>query len=200
MSDTSSLISNIFKTSKNNNMTYLNELHNDIFYEKTKSNISKTFLKKSKFDFEVYISLMLNKIGLDIIPDILCIDYDNTTFPCITFDTSNLIPLRKILKVKHFHYIINELLSFLRIVKDKNVLIGSLNIDTIYVNQKTTKFYILDVTNIIFKNLSNDLNTQSLYISLYDNSLDNQIVKYFEKEIEILSKDDFVNSLIDAYI
>jgi len=200
MSDTSSLFSNIFKTSKNNNMTHLNKLHNDIFYEKTKGNISKTFLQKSKFDFEVYVSLMLNKIGLDIIPDILTIDYDNTIYPCITFDTSRLISLRKIFETKHFHYVINELLSFLKTIKNKNVLIGNLNVDTIYVDEKSMRFYVLDITNTIFKDISQDLTTQSLYLSLYDNSINNQVIQYFKQEIDILSKDNFANSIIDAYI
>lgn len=200
MSDTSSFISNIFKTSNNNSMGDLNKLNNNVFYEKNKGNISKTFFQKSKFDFEVYISLMLNKIGLDIIPDILSIDYDNTEFPCIIFDTSSLVSLRKIFETKHFHYIVNELLSFLKTIKDKNVLIGSLNIDTVYVNEKSMKFYVLDITNTIFKSIPSDLNIQSLYVSLYNNSVNYQIIQYFEQEVYGLSKDNFIDDLIDAYI
>jgi hypothetical protein len=209
MSDTSSIYSNIFKTKKNS-MRYLNQfnIHNDISYDIYEGNITKIFLKKSKFDWDVYVTCMLDKLELDIIPEITNINYngDDTRISSISYNTNELISLRKLFETNNnFHYIIHELLSFLNCIKNKNVLIGNLNIDTIYANKNTLQFYILDISNTIFKESNKNLDIQSLYISLYDNEgngIDNKIIKYFDNLITNLnfSKYSFTDDIIDAYL
>lgn len=202
MSETSSIYSNIFKSSaKKNSMRYLNKLVNeDVFYEIHNNNITKIFFTKNKFDWEIYVSLILDKLDLDIIPEIININYGEVS--CINYNTSNLVSLRNLFESNNnFHYIINELLSFLKSIKNKNVLIGNLHIDTIYVNKETMKFYILDISNTIFTELNRELDMQSLYISLYDTKIQNKIIKYFDEQMMNLniSKYSFTHDIIDAY-
>lgn len=217
MSDISNIYSNILTSSKKKKLIYLNNLHNDIHYKLHNNNIQKIFLLKKTFDWEMYILIMLKKLNLDITPNIIHINYKNdndnnniNNFSNITYETHNLISLRKLFETKNnFHYIINELISFLKTFKNKNILIGNLHIDTIYVNKNLMKFYLLDISNTIFIKNSvsdKDLDIQSLYMSLYDNTynkrINHQIINYFNKQMsakKTLSKYTYIDNILDIY-
>lgn len=207
-SNASSDISNIFKSfgKKKDYLSYLNLLYNDMFYEKTKDGtIMKMFFDNHKFDWELYIMLTLETLNLDIVPKVLDIDY-NKTGSFIEFDTKNLTPLREVFENSgtNFHLIINELLSFIRRIRIKKVLIGNLHIDSMYINLQTMKFYILDLSNTTFTDsTATDINLQSLYISLRETEVKDKVIKYFDQEMELfnnkLSKHSYTSNLIDLY-
>lgn len=205
-SDTSS-ISNIFRMGKKKDyLSFLNILYTDAYYEKSKDgNITKLFFDNHKFDWELYIMITLDTMGLDIYPKILNVDY-NKSGSCIEFDTKELTPLREVFENSsaNFHLIINELLSFMRYIRMKKVLIGNMHIDSIYINLTTMRLYILDLSNTTFTDKTTvDINLQSLYISLRETEVKDKVVKYFDKEMELfnntLSKYSFTNSLLDLY-
>ncbi len=207
-SNASSDISNIFKSfgKKKDYLSYLNLLYNDMFYEKTKNGtIMKMFFDNHKFDWELYIMLTLETLNLNIVPQVLDIDY-NKTGSFIEFDTKNLTPLREVFENSgaNFHLIINELLSFIRQIRIKKVIIGNLHIDSMYINLQTMKFYILDLSNTTFTDsCETDINLQSLYISLRETEIKDKVIKYFDQEMELfnnkLSKHSYTTNLIDLY-
>lgn len=205
-SDTSS-ISNIFRMNKKKNyLSFLNHLYTDMYYEKSScGNIKKTFFDNHKFDWELYIMVTLDTMGLDIYPKILNVDYTKSGSH-IEFDTKGLTPLREVFEKSsaNFHLIINELLSFIRYIRVKKVLIGNMHIDSLYINLTTMKIYILDLSNTTFTDTTaTDLDLQSLYISLRETDVKDKVVKYFDKEMELfnnsLSKYSYTNSLLDLY-
>jgi hypothetical protein len=200
-------ITNIFRIGKKKNyLSYLNLLYKDMFYEKTKyCNIKKIFFDNHKFDWELYIMVTLDTIGLDIYPQILDINYSKSESQ-IYFDTKDLTPLRKVFENNgaNFHLLINELLSFIRNIRMKKVMIGNLHIDSIYINLSTMKFYILDLSNTTFTDTTDlDINLQSLYISLRETEIKDKVIKYLDKEMELfnntLSKYTFTNNLMELY-
>lgn len=206
-SNASSDISNIFRSfGKKDYISYLNLLCTDMYYEKSKDgNITKLFFDNHKFDWELYIILTLESLNLDIVPKVLNVDY-NKTGSYIEFDTKELKPLREVFESSgaNFHLIINELLSFLRRIRMKQVIIGNLHIDSIYVNLQTMRFYILDLSNTTFTDSSaTDINLQSLYISLRETEVKDKVIKYFDQEMQLfnntLSKYSYTNNLLDLY-
>jgi hypothetical protein len=207
-SNASSEISNIFKMGKKKDyLSYLNLLYTDVFYEKSKSgNITKMFFDNHKFDWELYIMLTLDNMGLDIYPTVLNVDYTKSG-SYIEFDTANLTPLREVFEKSNlnFHLIINELLSFIRYIRMKKVIIGNLHIDSMHINLSTMKFYILDLSSTTFADTAcTDLNLQSLYISLREaEEVKDKVIKYFDQEMELfnknLSKYSYTSSLLDLY-
>lgn len=207
-SDSSSEYSNIFKSfgKRNDYICNLNKLYKDIHYKRRCNTVTKTFLSKETFDWELYIIYVLHKMELNIHPEVKNIDYYDRVSH-IEYDCTNLKSLREIFETSgcNFHYIINELLSFLRIVRNKKVLIGNLHIDSIYMDTNTMKFYIMDLANTTFSNNNYiDISLQSLYISLHDACVKDKIIKYFEKEMDVynkdaLSKSSYTDSIIDLY-
>jgi hypothetical protein len=206
-STTSSEISNIFRMGKNKDyLGYLNLLYTNIYYEKSNNgNITKMFLDNHKFDWELYIMITLDTMGLDIYPKILNVDY-NKSGSFIEFDTKELTPLREVFENNsaNFHLIINELLSFMRYIQMNKILIGNMHIDSLFINLTTMRLYILDLSNTTFTDKTTiDINLQSLYISLRETDIKDKVVKYFDQEMELfnntLSKYSFTNSLLDLY-
>jgi hypothetical protein len=206
-SNASSEISNIFRMGrKKEYLSYLNLLYSDMYYEKSKNNtITKIFFDNHKFDWELYIMLTLDKMGLDIYPKVLDVNYTKTG-SSIEFDTKDLTPLREVFENSgaNFHLIINELLSFIRYIRVKKVLIGNLHIDSLYINLSTMRLYVLDLSNTTFiDTTSTDINLQSLYISMRETEIKDKVIKYFDQEMELfnnnLSKYSYTNSLLDLY-
>jgi hypothetical protein len=205
-SDTSS-ISNIFRIGKKKDyLSFLNLLYTNMYYEKSKDgNITKLFFDNHKFDWELYIMVTLDTMGLDIYPKILNVNYTKYGSH-IEFDTKGLTSLREVFEKScaNFHLIINELLSFIRYIRVKKVLIGNIHIDSLYINLTTMKIYVLDLSNTTFTyTTATDLNLQSLYISLRETDVKDKVVKYFDKEMELfnnsLSKYSYTRSLLDLY-
>jgi len=183
---------NIFK-SKNNqrSITFLNNHldHKIYFYRKIHDNLEKIFFNRSLFDYELYIILMLNKIKLFIVPEIADItdNNNNNNHSCIIYNTNGMISLRDAFKSINFHYLINELLAFLKMIQNSKLLIANLNIDTIYVKniQKKLEFYIIDFSKANFTDRLSDLDFQSLYISLNENTeriVNQKKLDYFDQE------------------
>lgn len=206
-SNASSEISNIFRFGKTKDyLNFLNLLYTDMTYTKTRNNnIVKTFFDNHKFDWELYIILMLDTIKLNIYPKILDIKYSKSN-SSIEFETKDLTPLREVFENNgaNFHLIINELLSFIRYIRMKKVVIGNLHIDSIYIDLSTMKLYILDLSNTTFSNTTSiDVNLQSLYISLRETDVKDKVIKYFDQEMELfsdnLSKFSFTNNIINLY-
>jgi hypothetical protein len=206
-SDTSSIYSNIFK-SKKNSITFLNRFSDQFFYEKKECILDKTFFNRALFDYELYIILMLNKIKLtSIVPEIL--DISDTKISRIVYNINGMISLRDAFEKNsiNFHYLINELLTFLKMIQYSKLLIGNLNIDTIYVKQQNSKleFYIIDFSKANFSDRILDLDFQSLYISLNENNVVSQKnLNYFDQEFsrytsKRLSKESFAESIIELY-
>jgi len=198
----------IFKnfSSKKNYLNYLNLLCRDMYYEKTDENIIfKIFFNNNKFDWELYIIFTLEAIQLKIYPDIININYSKMG-SYIEFNITDLRPLREIFENNsyNFHLIINELLSFLRQIRLKGVVIGNLHIDSIYINTSKMRFYILDLSNTTFTDSSSsDLHLQSLYLSLHETNIKEKVIRYFDQEV-MLSNDDvskysYTNSLLELY-
>lgn len=194
-----------------NYLTFLNTPYNDIYYEHAKSaTIKKNFYNKNKFDIEMYTLLTLDTMNINISPTPLDINYKSTKeekfHAYIIFDTKDMVPLRKVFETfgSKFHLLINELLSFLQYIKLKNIVIGNLHIDSIYVNLKTMQFYILDLTTVILSDSKNtNINLQSLYISLRETDINPSVIKYVDNEIQQfnknLSKYSYTNSLLELY-
>lgn len=202
ISKSSSIYSNIFRSNKNS-FTNLNKLYNDIYYSRENNTIIKTFFNRTKFDWELYIHMMLYK--LNIVPEILHIE-DNKDSSSIQYDATDLKSLRCIFESNNnFHYIINELLSFLKQIQIKKIIIGNLHIDNIYLNLNTMQFYIIDLSNTDFTDLSHvDLDIKSLYISLHELQIKDTIIKYFDQEMDKFTKTDlskysYTNSLLELY-
>lgn len=207
--DSSSEYSNIFKSFGKRRRDYisnLNKLYKDIYYEKVGDKICKNFLNRDKFDWELYVLLTLHQLDLEITPAIKNIE-EHTSISVIEYDSNNIKSLREVFENSgyNFHYIINELLAFIRNIRNKKVIIGNLHLDSIYVNTDTMKFYILDLSNTAFSNLDDvDISLQSLYISFHDANVKNKIIKYFEKEMDVynkeaLSKCKYTDNIIDLY-
>ena len=150
--------------------------------------------------------VLLYKIQLNIVPEILNIE-DSNGISSIEYDGNNLKSLRRVFETNHnnFHYIINELLSFLKKIQLKKVIIGNLHIDNIYLNMTTMQFYIMDLSNTTFTELSDvDLDLKSLYISMHDLHVKDKIIKYLDQEMDSytkrdLSKYSYTNSLLELY-
>lgn len=197
-----------------NYLTFLNIPYNDIYYEHAKSGtIKKNFYNKNKFDIEMYTLLTLDTMNINIFPTPLDINYNQQEsikeekfHAYIIFDTKELVPVRKVFETfgSKFHLLINELLSFLQYIKLKNIIIGNLHIDSLYINLKTMQFYILDLTTVIFSDSKNvNINLQSLYISLCETDINPAVIKYVDNEIQQfnknLSKYSYTNSLLELY-
>lgn len=217
-SDTSSetsIYSNIFKSKKKDSVTFLNRFSDQFFYEKKNDTLEKIFFNRALFDYELYILLMLDKIKLNIVPEILEInDTNNNNLSQIIYNISDMISLRYAFEKNsiNFHYLINELLTFLKMIQYSKLLIGNLNIDTIYVKsfapqQQNSKleFYIIDFSKANFSDRILDLDFQSLYISLNENNIVGQKnLNYFDQEFnrytnKRLSKESFAESIIELY-
>lgn len=175
---------------KKDYISYLNLLHTDIHYDKIDDNtLLKVFFNKNIFDWELYIILTLESIGLNICPMILNVNYNTTS--SIEFDTTNLTPLRKLFENNNhnIHLIINELLSFLRHIQVKKIIINNLHLDCIYVNFNSMKFYILDLSNTTFtESTLININLQSLYNSLQQANIHKSVIKYFDQEMVLFNK------------
>jgi len=216
-SETSSIYSNIFKSKKKDSITFLNRFSNQFFYEKKNDNLDKIFFNRALFDYELYILLMLDKIKLNIVPEILEInDTNNNNSSQIIYNINGMISLRYAFEKNsiNFHYLINELLTFLKIIQYSKLLIGNLNIDTIYVKsfapqQQNSKleFYIIDFSKANFSDRILDLDFQSLYISLNEGvsaNISQKNLNYFDQEFsrytnKRLSKESFAESIIELY-
>ena len=188
-SSTLSTISSIFKQKSYEKDTFSKE-----------NTFCKNYIDKTLFDFDIYIIAMFNKYNIDIIPEILHIQEN-----FIEYQSKDIYVLRDILNNKsiNYHHLINELLSFFKILKTFKILIGHLHIDNIYVNIKTLKCYIVDLTNVKFINKKTDLNFQSLYMSLCNNS-EESIIQYLDNQLNIFNtlnynESNFVENLIDLY-
>lgn len=206
-SETSSIYSNIFK-SKKDSITFLNRFSDQFSYEKKNDNLEKIFFNRALFDYELYILLMLDKIQLNIVPEILEIGDLNPSK--IIYNISDMISLRETFEKNtiNFHYLINELLSFLKMIQHSKLLIGNLNIDTIYVKQNSKlEFHIIDFSKANFTDRILDLDFQSLYISLNENTkhiVSQKNLNYFDKEFsrytnKRLSKESLVENIIELY-
>jgi hypothetical protein len=213
-SETSSMYSNIFKTKKKeDSTTFLNRFSDESFYEKRNNTLEKTFFNRALFDYELYILLILDKIKLKIVPEILEIcDPKMNSFPNspsrIIYNINGMISLRDAFEKNfiNFHYLINELLTFLKMIQYSKLLIGNLNIDTIYVRENSKlEFYIIDFSKANFSDRILDLDFQSLYISLNENNMVSQKnLNYFDQEFnrytnKRLSKESFAESIIELY-
>lgn len=210
-SETSSIYSNIFKSKKKEDILFLNKFSDESFYEKRNGILEKTFFNRSLFDYELYIVLMLNKIKLtNIVPEILEISDTYKRPSRIAYNINEMISLRDAFEKNsiNFHYIINELLTFLKMIQHSKLLIGNLNIDTIYVKQhdkRKLEFYIIDFSKANFTDRILDLDFQSLYISLNKNNIVSQKnLNYFDQEFsrytnKRLSKESFTESIINLY-
>lgn len=209
ISDSSSEYSNIFKSfgkRRRDYVSHLNKLYKDVYYEKVGDKICKNFLNRDKFDWELYILVTLYQLDLEITPPIKNIEH-HKSLSVIEYECNNIKSLREVFENSgyNFHYIINELLSFIRNIRNKKVLIGNLHLDSIYVNTESMKFYIIDLTHTTFSDVDNvDISLQSLYISFHDSNVKNKIIKYFEQEMDVynkeaLSKSNYTDSIIDLY-
>ena len=208
--------SNNFNVFKNNEHEHehkeyldnLNSLYTNIYYEldTEKGCVIKNFFKKELFDWELFIILMIEKAELRIIPEITNINYDNGV-SFIEYNTIGLCSIRDIFENKediNFHLMINELLVFIKKIRMKNIIIGNLHIDSIYVNLDKMEFFILDLSNTYFKKLGETtLDLQSLYISMNDLDMDKNVLNYFNKELNRLdkqvSKYSYISELINSY-
>lgn len=195
-SSISSIYSNIFKSKKNHSVLNNNNTNKYINYDKIDGNIIKTFFKREQFDLELYTNIKLNEMNLNILPEILFIE-DNDTFSTIKYNTNNLLSLRDILEKKNnFNYIINELVSFIKTIKNNKIIIGNLHIDNIYVNLKSMEFFIIDLINVNFNKDESNLDFQSLSLSLNSD--------YFNYKTSIFTKhtsqDTFISNLIELYM
>lgn len=206
-SETSSIYSNIFK-SKKDSITFLNRFSDQFFYENKNDKLEKIFFNRELFDYELYILLMLDKIKLNIVPEILEINDFNPSK--IIYNISDKISLRETFEKNtiNFHYLINELLSFLKMIQHSKLLIGNLNIDTIYVGVQNSKleFRIIDFSKANFTERILDLDFQLLYISLNENTrhITQKNLNYFDKEFsrytdKRLSKESLVENIIELY-
>lgn len=211
-SETSSIYSNIFKTKKKDSIIFLNRFSDESFYEKRNDVLDKTFFNRALFDYELYIILMLNKIKLtNIIPEIL--EISDSKISRIVYNINGMISLREAFEKKsiNFHYLINELLTFLKMIQHSKLLIGNLNIDTIYVRENSKlEFYIIDFSKSNFTERILDLDFQSLYISLNEGvsaplrRVSQKNLNYFDQEFnryinKRLSKESFAESIIELY-
>jgi len=204
-SETNSIYSNIFRTKKKE--TFLNRFSDESFYEKRNNVLEKTFFNRTLFDYELYIILMLNKMKLtNIVPEILEISDSGPSR--IIYDINGMNSLREAFEKNsiNFHCLINELLTFLKMIQHSKLLIGNLNIDTIYVRENSKlEFYIVDFSKANFTERILDLDFQSLYISLNENNIVSQKnLKYFDQEFsrytnKRLSKESFAESIIELY-
>ena len=197
-SETSSIYSNIFRSKKEiTSITFLNRYSDESFYEKIDKMLEKTFFNRALFDYELYILLMLDKIKLNIVPEILHIS-DSKSFnrdsSKIMYNINEMISLREAFEKNsiNFHYLINELLTFLKMIQNSKLLIGNLNIDTIYVkNTNKLVFYIIDFSKANFTDKILDLDFQSLYISLNEGvssplqRVNQNNLNYFNQEFNI---------------
>lgn len=202
-------ISNIFKSKKEDYTIFLNRFSDDgtSFYEKMDCILDKIFFNRALFDYELYIILMLNNIKLtSIIPEIL--DINDSKISRIVYNINGMISLREAFEKNtiNFHYLINELLTFLKMIQYSKLLIGNLNIDTIYVRENyKLEFYIIDFSKANFSDRILDLDFQSLYISLNENNVVSQKnLNYFDQEFsrytnKRLSKESFAESIIELY-
>lgn len=204
-----SIYSNIFK-SKNitDSILFLNKISDEFKYDKNDDLLNKTFFDKSIFDHELYIILMLSKNKLNIVPEILDIVYNKEEkYPRIIYNVNNMMSLRDVFDIGsiNFHYIINELIMLLKNIQFSKLLIGNLNIDTIYIkNDLKIEFYIVDFSNSTFSNKIQDLDFQSLYISLNENNIiSDKNLSYFDLEFDRCnnrkSKEIFTQDIIDLY-
>jgi hypothetical protein len=196
----------IFKRKSYNHFDHLdtlNKVNQDIYYQKngkTQSTIFKIFYNKSLFDRELHINLMLKRMQLNIVPNIINIDY-NKSKTTIEYDYENLTPLRVALQSYNInsHFIINELLSFIKSVQFKQIRFGNLHIDDIYINMKTMKFYTTNICNIRFNasdyELDNDF--KSLYISFNNINIKNKTLDYIKQEIDNYTKTNDKNNVND---
>lgn len=187
----SSIYSNICKTKKHDiNLNYLNTINKNVNYDKIDGNIIKTFFKREQFDEELYSIFILEEIKLNIVPEILTIDDNNSV---IKYNTNNLVSLRSILLTNNLNYIINELFSFIKEIKNYKVTIGNLHVDNIYINIKTMEFFIIDLININFDKEENNIDFESLSLSLNSN--------YFNSIGHITtSENNIINNIIDFYM
>lgn len=187
----SSIYSNICKSKKNDiNLNYLNTINKNVNYDKIHGNIIKTFFKREQFDEELYSIFILGEIKLNIVPEILSIDDDNSV---IIYNTNNLVSLRSILLTNNLNYIINELFSFLKEIKNYKITIGNLHVDNIYINIKTMEFFIIDLININFDKEENNIDFESLSLSLNSD--------YFNSISHITtSENNIINNIIDFYM
>lgn len=216
-SETSSIYSNIFKSKKKDSIVFLNRYSNQFFYEKKYNVLEKTFFNRALFDYELHTLLMLNNIKLtSIVPEILDISDSKSTNKSpsrIVYNINGLISLREAFEKNsiNFHYLINELLTFLKMIQHSKLLIGNLNIDTIYIRQNVNrnsklKFNIIDFSKANFTDNCLDLDFQSLYISLNEHSelVSQKNLNYFDQEFDRytskrLSKESFTESIIELY-
>lgn len=121
---------NLFKKNNYNHLGNLNKLHPDIQYkknEKIESHILKIFYNKLLFDQELYMNVTLKKMYVNILPNIINVDYSRSK-QIIEYDYTDLTPLRVVLQsYSHFiqykgysdNLLINELLSFIKSIQFK---------------------------------------------------------------------------------
>jgi len=200
---------NVFKYNNNDHLNILNKLNSDIYYqknEKMKSSILKIFYNKFLFDKELYIHVQLKKMDLKILPNIINVEY-NKSKHIIEYDFTDLIPLRNVLQLNNInsHFIINELLSFITSIQFKQIRIHNLNVNNIYINLNTMKFYILNSCDIKIaeSEYELDVDLKSLYNSLQYTNIKNKTLKYINQEFDNIIKqkcDELTSSHVDNII
>jgi len=171
-----------------------------------KSSILKIFYNKFLFDKELYIHVQLKKMDLKILPNIINVEY-NKSKHIIEYDFTDLIPLRNVLQLNNInsHFIINELLSFITSIQFKQIRIHNLNVNNIYINLNTMKFYILNSCDIKIaeSEYELDVDLKSLYNSLQYTNIKNKTLKYINQEFDNIIKqkcDELTSSHVDNII
>lgn len=183
----------VFK--QKNSMPELNKNNSDIHYENNDDcTLIKTFLNRRLFDIELYMTIILNDVNIDIIPEILKIEEN-----VIYYDISNCKSLNEILKTNGRYNIklFKELLLFIQKIQNYKLIVN-LNVNNIFVKihkNKQIKFFLIDVSNIIFNTQFN--NGFTLYTRLnYHQIKSNNTTVFFENE----SNENEMNELIDTYL
>jgi hypothetical protein len=193
--DDDSEYENIFKTMSTPvtdpglylNFRILDELYPDsCYYCEVKDNkLSKIFLDKSLFDWDLYIYTKL--LPFRIIPNLEIKENE------LVYDLTNLISLRQFIKQEYVssHLIINELLAFVLSFQLVNFIHGYLTIDTVFVNNidsNKIKFYVVDFSFSLLKkspitSFKKYIDIYTLYNSIIDILRDKDMINYLNAEI-----------------
>jgi hypothetical protein len=173
----------VFK--QKNRMSELNKNNSDIHYENNDNcTLIKTFLNRRLFDIELYMTIILNEVKIDIIPEILKIKEN-----IIYYDISDCKSLNEILKTNvNKNLLFKELLLFIQKIQNYKLNVN-LNINNIFVKidkNKQIKFFLINVSNANF-NTTLKSNTDfifPLYTRLnYHQIKSNNTTVFFENEL-----------------
>jgi hypothetical protein len=149
-SDTNSIYNDIFKSDKDN--SYINIDRNSIqsiYTNRDKdNNIYIQFLSNEPFEWETNIYLILVDTGL-----VPLASSDNNKLS-ITYNTSDMIPLKKYLKNLNYKdtiIVLHEIYSYVQSFNKHKFVHGNLHIDNILIDKyshiNNLSFYIIDFSN-----------------------------------------------------